>query len=118
MASTPVKNIVLKKGEDYSATAVVTDVDTGEAIDISGWDLQADIKSSFAIGGAILASFTFDFITDGTDGQYERSMATATIEALAVSSAVWDQFYIEDGVSTKLMRGTVTVEESATDPDA
>jgi len=112
MAATPVLNIVLKQSEDYSVTGTITD--NGVAVDISGWTLKADIKTSYSQAETAMAAFAFGLVTDGTDGKYTRSITKAEIAALPVTSAVWDQFYTVGGLSAKMLTGTVTVEPSAT----
>jgi len=112
--TTPVVNLTLKKWEDYSATCTVTDFVTNEVIDISGWTFKADIKSR-PKDTSKLASFTFSFLTDGKDGVYIRSISKEIIQTLGIHEGVWDQFYIEGGENSKMMKGSIAIENSITD---
>ena len=113
MAETPIRNITLREAEDYSVQGAVTDA-AGSAVDISGWTLKADIKKKDS-DKVKAGSFAFSFLTDGTDGIYIRTITAVNISALSLRSGVFDQFYVEGGIPTKMFKGDITVEKNRTE---
>lgn len=111
----PVKNIVLYKGADYSATGELTD-DDGANVNIENDTFVAEIKENILDAAPVIAAFTFSIFQDGDDWKYTRSMTDTAINALTIKHGVWDQFRIEqDGTRSKMLEGTITVKNKVTE---
>lgn len=110
MSIVPVKNLTLFAGSDYRCQGYLTD--NGSPISMAGWQFQADLKATKS--GAVLASFTFEEVTNGTNTGYVRKLSRTVINSLPVDDGVWDQFYIADGVRTKMLEGTWKVDRAVT----
>jgi hypothetical protein len=115
---TPIKNIALNKGEDYSVVGDFTDTKTGQNVDISGDTFRAEVRE-YAGAAAVLATFTFTLFQDAADGdkwKYERAMAQSIINAIPNKTAVWDQFRTSGGKTSKILTGTVEFNTNVTEP--
>jgi hypothetical protein len=114
---TPIKNIALNKGEDYSVTGELTDSVTKQNVDISGDTFRAEVREYEGAPDPPLATFTFTVFQD-TDGKwkYERAMDQSIINALAKKTAVWDQFRTSGGKTSKMLTGKVEINTNVTNP--
>ena len=111
MPATTIINIFLSKGADYEAVGEITDTITGEPIDISGDSFEAYIRES--AGSPPVASFSFSFVTDGTDGKYVRALSDTEINALTIERGFWDFYWVQsDGYRVRMAKGSVIVDAS------
>lgn len=93
--STPF-TVTLKQGQDYPLTFTYKD-GTGAAQDISGYIFEGNFLDGQ--GGAILATMTLAFVTDGTDGKLAGSFSDTDLADLITAGTLpkWFELWAETG---------------------
>ena len=107
--------VAFKEGADHNPITTVTNRTTGAVVDISGYTFTLNILSEE--GGDILDSGAVDFVTDGTDGQYQEVFTEAQLAALIAAGTfpTWFEFFaVVGGITKKWYHGPIDLERAGT----
>jgi hypothetical protein len=106
-------SLSIYQGDDYAAIVRVTDADTLQPADLTGYIAEAQIRTDVADKAPTIVD-TFDVVVDGSD-VYLRLSHDQT--ASLAGSYKWDlQMTDSDGVIQTVLFGKVVVQQEVTRP--
>lgn len=96
------------RGDDMDLMCTVTDSDTGDVVDVSGWTVTAQIRAS--ADAATPTDLTTDVSSNGDSGIIYVSLADTDSDDLDAGEYVWDvQAVLDDGTVRTIVGGTWTI---------
>lgn len=107
-------DIVIEQGATFSRVLTITD-STSTAVDISNDTFRGQVRSSFK-SGAVEASFSFAFVTDGTDGKVAFTISDEATSAMTFGrNFVYDIEWVKaNGSVVRILEGTADVTAEVT----
>lgn len=106
-------NISITQGDNYDLVAVITNA-SGQAINISGYNVRGKVKYSYGASGALVD--LAPTIVSAESGIIQVNLSPATTAALPVTIAVYDieKYSQNDQVVNKVLFGTFTINPEVT----
>ena len=107
-----ISNIFIDQGATFTTTVTVTDAN-GDAVNLSGYSVAAQIRKTFLSSTA--TSFTTAFVDPRTTGKITLTLTDTQTAALEAGRFVYDVVITSaDGTKTRVVEGQVTVNPSVT----
>ena len=106
-------DITIEQGSNFQRSLTITD-SNNEAVDISNDTFEGQVRKH-AKQDVIEASFSFAFVTDGTDGKVAMSISHEDTTLMTYGRNVYDVEWIKsNGTVVRLLEGTATVTAEVT----
>ena len=106
-----ISNIFLDQGGSFTTTVTVTD-SNGDAVNLSGYSVAAQIRKTFLSSSATAFTAT---ISNASSGEITISLSPTQTTALEAGRFVYDVLITASGgTKTRVVEGQVTVNPSVT----
>jgi len=106
-----ISNIFIDQGATFTTTVTVTDAN-GDAVNLSGYSVAAQIRKTFLSSSATAFTAT---ISNASSGEITISLSPTQTTALEAGRFVYDVLITASGgTKTRVVEGQVTVNPSVT----
>ena len=106
-----ISNILIDQGATFTTTVTVTDAN-GDAVNLSGYSVAAQIRKTFLSSTATAFTAT---ISNASSGEITISLSPTQTTALEAGRFVYDVLITASGgTKTRVVEGQVTVNPSVT----
>ena len=106
-----ISNIFIDQGATFTTTVTVTDAN-GDAVNLSGYSVAAQIRKTFLSSSATAFTAT---ISNASSGEITISLSPTQTAALEAGRFVYDVLITASGgTKTRVVEGQVTVNPSVT----
>lgn len=114
MATAGTHDIIIDQGARWSLAFTWQD-SNGDPVDLTGYTINAQVRTTYADSGGTLLAEATATITDEAGGEFTLSIPAATTEAMTPGSWLWDvEADPGDGEVERLVMGRAIVRGEVT----